>query len=79
MASAFRSREDLVFENLARCEEIKNPGRGVFVLALPQVVSSFIAGMHAEELIGWPAEERQRADQILLEAVAQALAYEQPA
>jgi len=79
MASAFRSREDLVLEILAQCEEIKNPGRGVFVLAFPQVAGSLIAGLHAEELIAWLAKERQRTDQMLLEAIAQALAHEQPA
>jgi len=79
MVSAFRSREGLVLENLAQDEEIKNPGRGVFVHALPQAAGSFIAGLHAEELIRWPAEEWPRGVQILLEAIARASAYGQPA
>jgi hypothetical protein len=39
---------------LARCQEIKNPTRGVFVLALQQVVDSFIACLLSDEALnGW--------------------------
>ena len=58
---------EVIRTSLARCQEIKNPARGVFVLALQQVVDSFIAGLLTDEAFEWLAAEEQRADQILLE------------
>ena len=52
-----------------RGEEIRNPPRGLFVLALQQVVDSLIAGVLTEEAFVWLAEEQRRVDQLLLEDV----------
>jgi len=49
--------------------EIPNPTRGLFVLALQQVVDSFIAGLLTEEAFEWLAEEQRRMDQLLLEEI----------
>ena len=46
-----------------------SPPRGIFVLALQQVVDSFLASLLTEEAFEWLAQEQQRADQILLGSV----------
>jgi hypothetical protein len=51
---------------LANSEEIRHPARGLFVLALQQVVDFFIAGLLTPEAFEWLAAEERRADQILL-------------
>lgn len=51
-------------------EAIGSLARGLFVLALQQVVDSFLAGLLTDEAFEWLAQEQQRADQILLEGSA---------
>jgi hypothetical protein len=38
---------------LSNCEEIQHAARGLFVLALQQVVDSFIAGLLTDEAFEW--------------------------
>jgi hypothetical protein len=52
---------------LSESDTIGSPARALFVLALQQVVDSFIAGLLTDEAFGWLAQEQRRADQILLE------------
>jgi hypothetical protein len=60
----------LVIQNvLAASDEIRSPARGLFVLALQQVVDSFIAGLLTDEAFEWLAEEQRRVDQILIESI----------
>jgi hypothetical protein len=47
---------------LTRCDEIGRPARGLFVLALQQVVDTFIAGLLTNEAFEWLAEQQNRAD-----------------
>jgi len=54
---------------LSNADEIHNPSRGPFVLALQQVVDSFIAGLLTDEAFEWLAEEQRRMDKILGEGV----------
>lgn len=54
---------------LANSEEIHSPARGLFVLALQQVVDSFIAGLLTEEAFEWLAEEQRRMDQLSLKEI----------
>ena len=54
---------------LSNSDEIHDPLRGLFVLALKQVVDSFIAGLLTDEAFEWLAEKQQRVDQILLEGI----------
>jgi hypothetical protein len=44
-------------------DEIQRPARGLFVLALQQVVDLFIAGLLTEEGFEWLAKQQHRADQ----------------
>jgi hypothetical protein len=43
---------------LASFEEIQHPARGLFVLALQQVVDSFIAGLLTDEAFEWLAGQQ---------------------
>jgi hypothetical protein len=52
---------------LSESDGIGSPARGLFVLALQQVVDSFMAGLLTDEAFEWLAQEQHRADQILLE------------
>jgi len=45
-----------------KSEEIQHPPRGLFVLALQQVVDSWIAGLITEDALEWLAERQARAD-----------------
>ena len=54
---------------LSESDAIGSPGRALFVLALQQVVDSFIARLLTDEAFEWLAQEQQRADQILLEGI----------
>jgi hypothetical protein len=54
---------------LSEAEAIGSPARGLFVLALQQVVDSFMAGLLTDEAFEWLAQEQHRADQILLEGM----------
>lgn len=45
---------------LADSKEIQNPPRGLFVLALQQVVDSWIAGLITEEAFEWLARQQNR-------------------
>ena len=54
---------------LAESGAIGSPARGLFVLALQQVVDSFIAGLLTDEAFDWLAQEQHRVDQILLEGI----------
>jgi len=54
---------------LADSEKIRHPPRGLFVLALQQVVDSWIAGLITEEAFQWLAERQKTADQILLDRI----------
>jgi hypothetical protein len=54
---------------LANAEETRYRSRGLFVLALQQVVDSFIAGLITDEAFEWLAEEQNRVARILLEGV----------
>ncbi len=46
---------------LANCEEIQHPARGLFILALQQVVDSFTAGLLTDEAFEWLAEQQNQA------------------
>jgi hypothetical protein len=48
---------------LSESDAIGSPARGLFVLALQQVVDSFVAGLLSDEAIEWLAQEQHRADQ----------------
>lgn len=54
---------------LSESDGIGSPPRGIFVLALQQVVDSFLAGLLTEEAFEWLAQQQQQADQILLEGI----------
>jgi len=54
---------------LSDSDEIQNPARGLFVLALQHVVDSLIAGLLSDEAFEWLAKQQDRADQILLEGI----------
>lgn len=54
---------------LSQSDEIGSPARGLFVLALQQVVDSFIAGPLTDEAFDWLAQKQHRVDQILLEGI----------
>jgi hypothetical protein len=47
---------------LSESGEIKHPARGLFVLALQQVVDSVIAGLLRDEAFEWLAAQQHRAD-----------------
>jgi hypothetical protein len=49
-------------------DAIGSPARGLFALALQQVVDSFIAGLLPDEAFELPQEQRREA-QILLEGI----------
>jgi hypothetical protein len=49
--------------------KIQHPVRGLFVLALQQVVDSFIAGLLTDEAFEWLAHQEERADQTLLDGI----------
>ena len=38
---------------IANCVQIQQPARGLFVLALQQVVDSFLVGLLTEEAFAW--------------------------
>lgn len=59
----------LIQNALSNSEQIHNPTRGLFVLALQQVVDSIIAGLLTDEAFEWLVAEEQQADQILLEGI----------
>ncbi len=52
---------ELIRTFLMRGEEIRNPPRGLFVLALQQVVDSFLAGVLTEEAFEWLAERATKS------------------
>lgn len=54
---------------LSESEGIGSPPRGLFALALQEVVDSFLASLLTDEAFQWLAQEQQRADQILLGSV----------
>jgi hypothetical protein len=54
---------------LADSKEIQHPPRGLFVLALQQVVDSWIAGLITNEAFEWLAERQETADQVLLDGI----------
>jgi hypothetical protein len=43
---------------LADSDEIQHPPRGIFVLALQQVVDSFLAGLLTDEAFEWLAKQQ---------------------
>jgi hypothetical protein len=47
---------------LADSDEIQSPARGLFVLAMQQVVDSFIASLLTGEAFEWLAGQQNRAD-----------------
>lgn len=53
---------------LAESKKIQHSPRGVFVLALQQVVDSWIAGLITEEPFEWLAERQKIVDQCCLTA-----------
>jgi hypothetical protein len=48
---------EIIQNALSNCDEIQHPARGLFVLALQQVVDSFIAGLLTNEAFEWLAEQ----------------------
>ena len=54
---------------LSEADGIGSPPRGLFALALQQVVDSFLAGLLTDEAFEWLAQQQQQADQILLGSV----------
>jgi hypothetical protein len=51
-------------EALSNSDEIQHPPRGLFVLALQQIVDSFIAGLLTEEAFELLAERQKLTDQL---------------
>jgi hypothetical protein len=47
---------------LSESNEIEHPARGLFVLALQQVVDSFIAGLLTDEAFEWLVGQQNQAD-----------------
>jgi hypothetical protein len=60
---------ELIHHVIADSNEIRRPTRGLFVLALQQVVDFFIAGLLTDEAFEWMADEQRRMDQILFEGL----------
>lgn len=60
VATAMIIRNALV----AASDEIRHPPRGLFVLALQQVVDSWIAGLITEEAFEWLSERQKLTDQL---------------
>ena len=54
---------------LSESDGIGSPPRGLFALALQQVVDSFLASLLTDEAFQWLAKEQHRAEQILLEGI----------
>jgi hypothetical protein len=54
---------------LSESDSIGSPARGLFALALQQVLDSFLAGLLTDEAFRWLAQEQHRAEQILLEGI----------
>lgn len=54
---------------LTESDAIGNPARGLFVLALQQVVDSFVASLLTDEAFEWLEQQQQQADQFLLGSV----------
>ena len=54
---------------LSESDGIGSPPRGLFALALQQVVDSFLASLLTDEAFQWLAQQQQQADQILLGSV----------
>lgn len=54
---------------LSEADAIGSPPRGLFALALQQVVDSFLAGLLTDKAFEWLAQEHQRVDQILLQRI----------
>jgi len=50
----------LIQNALSNWKEIQHPARGLFVLALQQVVDSFIAGLLTDKAFEWLAAEERR-------------------
>jgi len=47
---------------LSDSDEIEHPARGIFVLAMQQVVDSFIAGLLTDKAFEWLVGQQNRAD-----------------
>jgi hypothetical protein len=58
-----------VLQNALSNADDVHPARGLFVLALQQVVDSFLAGLLTDEAFEWLAEEQRRVDDSLLEGI----------